>query len=114
MHPTRCYGWVEETEAAPTVPAAAVKAAAAAEEAEEAAGAEAEATEEDDTVVGAGTARGLGCAGGRGTSELSADAAGTMTLVLCNVPARCEDETRFEPRGVVAGSKDTAAAAAGT
>ncbi len=77
------------------MPAAAVKAAAAEEE-EDDEEAEEEETEEDDATVGAGTARGLGWAGGCGTSELDAAVAvatGAMTLVRCNVPAGCEDDT---------------------
>ena len=57
--------------------------------------AEAEETEEDDATVGAWTAaRGLGCAGGCGTSEWPEDAAsaGTIAPIRCNVPAGCEGE----------------------
>jgi hypothetical protein len=101
-----CYGWIVDDEAALTVLAAAVKAAAAAPaprlRGSSVAGAavedeaEAEETEEDDAAtVGAWpAARGLGCAGGCGTSELAVDAAcaGTIALIRCNVPAGCEDE----------------------
>ncbi len=77
---------------APRLRGSSVAGAAAEDEAE----AEAEETEEDDAAtVGAWTAaRGLGCAGGCGTSELAVDAAcaGTIALIRCNVPAGCEDE----------------------